>query len=473
MTELKETLSDRELEILRLVATGAANKEIARQLVISPNTVKVHLRNIFAKIGVMSRTEATLYAVQIGLVKPSAEPATVADASPDEESLTGELPENDLESSSLLGISESADGATVLPARRGGLSWRAGLLVLFALLLAGLGAVFGARLLASPTPIPTAIQSATTNPQVLTVNRWANGAALPTPRKGMGVVEYENAFYVIGGETSQGLDASTLRYDPLQQTWEELKPKDTPVTEVHAVLLGEKIYVPGGKLEDGSLTNRLEVYDPRGDAWERMADLPVAVSGYALAALEGRLYLFGGKDRRSYREEVYIYDPQEDRWSEGTRMDHPRAFAGAVTVGGKIYVIGGYDGRRALKLNQAYMPSRDGGSEDPWETYAPLDRGRYGMGVTSLASIIYLIGGWGEDGQPDTNGTRQYVVQTDQWAGFDRPPQSTGAMPGLIASGNFLYVMGGETGKGPSGVLQKYQAIYTVSVPLVGSDSGE
>ena len=61
-------LSDREVEILRLVARGASNKEIAHELFISANTVKVHLRNIFTKIGASSRTEAAMYAVKTGIV---------------------------------------------------------------------------------------------------------------------------------------------------------------------------------------------------------------------------------------------------------------------------------------------------------------------------------------------------------------------------------------------------------------------
>ena len=54
----------RELEVLRLVATGMNNREIAKQLVISENTVKNHVRNILEKLQLHSRMEAVMYAVK-------------------------------------------------------------------------------------------------------------------------------------------------------------------------------------------------------------------------------------------------------------------------------------------------------------------------------------------------------------------------------------------------------------------------
>lgn len=63
-----ETLTERETEVLRLLAEGQANKEIARSLTIGEKTVKTHVSNILAKLGVQSRTQAALYALRIGLV---------------------------------------------------------------------------------------------------------------------------------------------------------------------------------------------------------------------------------------------------------------------------------------------------------------------------------------------------------------------------------------------------------------------
>lgn len=64
-----EFLSDRETSILRLVAAGKANKQIARQLSISEETVKAHLKNIFGKLGATDRTEAVITAAKRGIIE--------------------------------------------------------------------------------------------------------------------------------------------------------------------------------------------------------------------------------------------------------------------------------------------------------------------------------------------------------------------------------------------------------------------
>jgi DNA-binding NarL/FixJ family response regulator len=66
--ESPETLTERETDVLRLLAQGQSNKEIGRTLHIGEKTVKTHVSNILSKLGVPSRTQAALYAVRIGLV---------------------------------------------------------------------------------------------------------------------------------------------------------------------------------------------------------------------------------------------------------------------------------------------------------------------------------------------------------------------------------------------------------------------
>lgn len=67
-----EPLTDRELQLLKLVSQGLSNRAIAQTLDISLNTVKYHMKNILLKLGVQNRTEAVAYAIRIGLLHPEA-----------------------------------------------------------------------------------------------------------------------------------------------------------------------------------------------------------------------------------------------------------------------------------------------------------------------------------------------------------------------------------------------------------------
>jgi DNA-binding NarL/FixJ family response regulator len=71
----KETLTERETDVLRLLAKGMSNKEIALALTLGETTIKSHVSSILGKLGVNSRTQAALYATKIGLVeKPGVSP---------------------------------------------------------------------------------------------------------------------------------------------------------------------------------------------------------------------------------------------------------------------------------------------------------------------------------------------------------------------------------------------------------------
>jgi len=69
--DLTEPLSERELEVLQLIAEGLTNPEIASRLFLALNTVKTHAGNIYSKLGVHSRTKAVARARALGLLSPT------------------------------------------------------------------------------------------------------------------------------------------------------------------------------------------------------------------------------------------------------------------------------------------------------------------------------------------------------------------------------------------------------------------
>jgi len=68
---LVEPLSEREREVLGLLAKGLTNPEIAARLFLSPNTIKVHARNLYGKLGVHNRTQAVVRARDLGILPPT------------------------------------------------------------------------------------------------------------------------------------------------------------------------------------------------------------------------------------------------------------------------------------------------------------------------------------------------------------------------------------------------------------------
>jgi DNA-binding CsgD family transcriptional regulator len=432
-TEAHE-LSERESEILRLVATGASNKEIAVRLVISPNTVKVHLRNIFAKIGVVSRTEATLYAIQHRLV----------DAPLGSSQAPADLP--------------AAPAPLSVPAAPTRPVW-ARLALWFGLLGALALALWAGRvLLERREPLP---QSA---PALV---RWRVEAALPRGRAAAAAVVYENALYLIGGLDEAGPSASVLRQALPQGELRSSASLPSPTAHAQAALLGERIYVPGGMDASGAAAAGLAIYDPRIDAWTEGAVLPEPLYGYAMAALEGRLYLFGGTDGSRYNTDVYIYDPELDAWSAGGPLPQPAAFLAAAPLGaGKILLVGGCSDRGALDAAWIYFPQRDLNGEPAWEAAAPLPEGRCGMGLSALASAVYLVGGASSvDAASPSLPPLQYSPHNDAWTPFEAPPQPAGLYPALLPFETHLHLLGGLVDGRPSADHQSYQAIYTILIP--------
>ncbi|MCK5582080.1 MAG: response regulator transcription factor, partial [Candidatus Omnitrophica bacterium] len=156
-------LSKRELEILELVATGVSNKEIAEELSISQNTVKVHLRNIFSKLGVSTRTEAALTAIQTNLVE-----------------FNGFSP-NDMLSSD-----PNSRRTQVSPAETRGIRWTLSLALVGILFLGLVGMLILLR------QDESGVDEISTIAPDIESDRWKELAGLPSARNGLALVTYEN-----------------------------------------------------------------------------------------------------------------------------------------------------------------------------------------------------------------------------------------------------------------------------------------
>lgn len=205
---------------------------------------------------------------------------------------------------------------------------------------------------------------------------WAESTPLPEPRGEHTAVVMDGKIYVAGGRfkrVAESADfndhfdtASVLVFDPITQEWSSIPDMPTARNSHAAAVIDGKMYVVGGRQfieqESGEYANinvaSLEVYDPAADSWETLAPLPKAAGGIAAAAVDGKLYAFGGEQwvpEKTVIAESWVYDPASDQWTALPDMPTPRHGIAAGVIGNQIYVLGGATetGAGAVDTNEA------------------------------------------------------------------------------------------------------------------------
>lgn len=447
-------LSDTEVEILRLVATGATNREIGRARHISEATVKKHLTNINLKLGTGNRTEAMRRALELGLVSVDTPVDRDASAADGARSAHDDVARR---------LAEELERARQRSRHTGrGLVVASGLVLLLGFALTYVLVREPAGVAPRPVAAPTAVVAAGQP-------FWIPAAPLSGgPRSGLALATVGNTVYAIGGEGPSGVRGDTLRYERgLVNQWKPEPAKPTAARDIAAAVVEERIVVPGGCGADGRALDVVEVYDPATRTWAGAPSLPEPRCGYGLAVLDGRIYLFGGRasdDPGTAADDIWTFRLGDAAWvpvADVDRMPQPRADLAVAVVERAIHVLGGRDpSGEAWPDHWIFRPF----APSKWDTSSGvrLPQARAGHVATGLVQAgspqarrwIYVVGGgWNANVQPGA-----ILLELDGDAGWrpfaDLGNVTAGQTPqrgaGLTVrnAGGQLFLGGGQTADG-------------------------
>ncbi|MCL6511550.1 MAG: DUF1668 domain-containing protein [Anaerolineae bacterium] len=458
MAEPKEPLTERELEVVQLVARGISNKEIAAQLHVSPNTVRVHLRNIFTKLEAQSRTEVTMIAVRNGWVAVPAQaasplpgdradamaPQALAPLQPDSRVMLAELATVAVEQISPPLIQPVPVAPNPQPPPSPAPWQRVAsvlTLVVIAVLVVALWQRPSVEAGSTPTDLAPADGAANAMPVVspFESSRWHLRASIRTARTRPAVAVAKGKIYVIGGEVNRAPSSEVLVYDPQLDSWQEIAGKPTPVMNTQAAVIGDTLYVPGGTTADSMATDRVEALDLKTGEWKVLPPLPRPVTGHAVVAFDDRLYVIGGRTLNGFSNATFAFDVRSGRWLSLAPIPTPRSQLGAAVINERIYAVGGYDGKREhTTCEYLQVSSRE------WFSCAAMTIPRGGFGLAQVGSALYAVGG-GLSGFIGFN--ERYDPNTDKWVPFEMPEPRMGDWRhvGIAALPTAFYAIGGST----------------------------
>ncbi|MFN2188530.1 MAG: kelch repeat-containing protein [Candidatus Promineifilaceae bacterium] len=456
MAEVGEPLSARELVVLERLAEGSTNREIAKDLSISHNTVKVHLSNIFKKLDVSSRTEAITVAIQKGYITvESNEPLEQPPIGPDVLS-SGSITDEEQENQS--------------PPAAAPTHWRAISIVLLLIVVLLIGVVFGPRLTGNGSDSsdePTAPTQNVMETEPMGDSNWHIAQPMPDERAGMALVAVGLDLFQIGGEVKAGVVNLVDIFDTASGIWRSAASKPTAVADANAAILFGEIFVPGGRLADGQPTSVVEAYSPANNAWRPVTPLPIPLAGAVVLAEDGMLYVIGGWDGQDYVVDGFVYDPGSEQWNSIDPMSIARSKATGGVLSNGLYVIGGENTGGALDSCEVYHLDTD-----EWEQCPEMNARRTDAGAAVLGNDRLYVFGGGTDSGIDFG--EVYSVKDAAWSEFEMP-MLVDAEPwrglGVTNVETRIYAIGGRQGGeilADSYIFAPF--IHQTFLPAVGGD---
>lgn len=188
------------------------------------------------------------------------------------------------------------------------------------------------------------------NPQTDT---WIEKKEMPVSRVEFDIGVVDGKIYIIGGAIRRDGGGKRIGrvdvYNPATDTWVAGREMPTPRSSLGVEVVGNRIYAIGGRgwppVRIGPHLMVIEEYDSRSRQWQKKGDMLDTRDSFATVVVRNSIYLIGGVILAGFPHEylasVNVYDPQKDVWSEIPAMPIPLVPNGAAAVNGRIYVFGG------------------------------------------------------------------------------------------------------------------------------------
>ncbi|XP_054830750.1 kelch-like protein 35 [Eublepharis macularius] len=159
-------------------------------------------------------------------------------------------------------------------------------------------------------------------------NTWTAVAPLVEAISSAAVVSCLDQLYVIGGAVDDRANTDKVQcYDPATNRWSLLSPAPFSQRCINAVTLNNLIYVAGG------LLNKIFHYDPRKDTWSEVASLPGPLESCGITVCAGKIYILGGRDENGEgTEKAFVFDVATGKVEPQPPLQRCTSYHGCVTV---------------------------------------------------------------------------------------------------------------------------------------------